>query len=89
METWLLDEDGVFGEVGVLSTFCGEQWESDEWSGQGKYCMSSVEWKGEFSSLVGEDYLKGKCVSWKRTSLERKTTLLFKSISLYPLTPKG
>jgi len=25
--------------------------------------MAGVEWKGESSSLVGEDDLKGKCVS--------------------------
>jgi len=30
VQTGLLDEDGLFGEVEVLSTFGGEQLESDE-----------------------------------------------------------
>jgi hypothetical protein len=61
--TGLREEDGMFGEVKGLSTFGGEQLKSDGGLGQGKYCMACVEWKGECSSLVEGDDLKGKCVS--------------------------
>jgi hypothetical protein len=61
--TGLLEEDGMFGEIERLSTFGGEQLKSDGGLGQGKYCMAGVKWKGECSSLVEGDDLKGKCVS--------------------------